>query len=84
MTIESVPMRCTCGGEIGPDITDRLMCYQCGPADMLPESKRFVRLWTGCAKAVEKSGDGRWMPGDTIAVPKGLLKWWDAPTGGGI
>lgn len=32
---------CTlCGGEIGPDITGRPMCYGCGPRNMAPTEKR--------------------------------------------
>ena len=31
-----------CGGELGPDITGRLMCYGCGPVDRLPrEAKNY-------------------------------------------
>jgi hypothetical protein len=25
-----------CGGHIGPDITNRPMCYGCGPVEMIP------------------------------------------------
>lgn len=28
--------QCTCGGEIGPDLTGRPMCYVCGPREMAP------------------------------------------------
>jgi hypothetical protein len=40
---------CTfCGGHIGPDITNRPMCYGCGPVDMIPagvltDNERAIR-----------------------------------------
>lgn len=35
------PSRChQCGGEIGPDVTDRPMCYDCGPYELLPTTAR--------------------------------------------
>ncbi len=32
-----------CDGDIGPDITDRPMCYGCGPDEMLPAREREER-----------------------------------------
>ena len=39
-----------CGGTIGPDITNRPMCYGCGPVAMIPagvltDAERQRRAW---------------------------------------
>lgn len=41
-----------CGARIGPDITNRPMCYGCGPAEMLPHavaSLHDITLRGGCS-----------------------------------